>query len=137
MGTIIVGYDGSDTAEAAVAEAARLAASLGSVLHIVTAVPRKGKQVDVEGSVFTIGGVDEALDHLAAVSRRFSNGLDISHAVSSEGPVEALVKEAVEREAEMIVVGSKRTQGVSRILGSVASGVVKSAPCSVHIAHTT
>ncbi len=54
-----------------------------------------------------------------------------------DDPDDALVAEAERLDASMIVVGSKHTQGLARILGSVAAGVVHKAPCSVHIAHTT
>ena len=40
------------------------------------------------------------------------------------------------RDADVIVVGNKRVQGVSRILGSIARYVAAHAPCDVYIAHT-
>ena len=53
-----------------------------------------------------------------------------------DDPATALCNEARSLDASVIVVGNKRTQGVTRFLGSVAGGVVKSAPCAVHIVHT-
>ena len=35
------------------------------------------------------------------------------------------------------IVGNRRVQGVSRILGSVAMDVARAAPCNVLIVHTT
>ena len=37
----------------------------------------------------------------------------------------------------MIVVGNRRVQGVSRVLGSIASDVLRRAPCDVLIVNTT
>jgi len=36
----------------------------------------------------------------------------------------------------MIVVGSRRMQGIGRVLGSVADSVAHNAPCNVYIAKT-
>ena len=48
-----------------------------------------------------------------------------------------MCKEAAELDALMIVVGNRRVQGVSRVLGSIANDVLKQAPCDVLIANTT
>jgi nucleotide-binding universal stress UspA family protein len=37
----------------------------------------------------------------------------------------------------MIVVGNRRVQGVTRVLGSIPLDVAKQAPCNVFIVHTT
>ena len=48
-----------------------------------------------------------------------------------------LCAEAVRLDASTIVVGNRRVQGASRLLGSVAVSVLRSAPCDVLIAQTT
>ena len=48
----------------------------------------------------------------------------------------ALRAEAEAVGANAIVVGNRRTQGVGRVLGSVAASVVKHAPCDVVVANT-
>lgn len=137
MSTIVVGHDGSETSELAVREAARLAAALGSELHIVVAFSRDSAKLTHEGESWAVGGLDRAEQVIAAARTRHSDALTITDSVSTEDPADALVQAAKEHNAEMIVVGNRRTQGLSRVLGSVASAVVKRAPCSVHIAHTT
>ena len=51
-------------------------------------------------------------------------------------PASALCDEAERLDASIIVVGNKRVQGISRVLGSIAGGVAKMAPCDVYIVHT-
>jgi nucleotide-binding universal stress UspA family protein len=45
--------------------------------------------------------------------------------------------EAQRLEATMIVVGNHRVQGLTRVLGAVATDVTRHAPCDVLIANTT
>ena len=52
-------------------------------------------------------------------------------------PADVLLAKATELGADVIVVGNKRVQGVSRILGSVARKVAAEATCDLYIAHTT
>ena len=55
---------------------------------------------------------------------------------ASGSPAAALVRAAREMDAEMIVVGNKRVQGFTRVLGSIARDVIAHAPCDVHVAYT-
>ena len=52
-------------------------------------------------------------------------------------PADVIVDEAKRVDADLIVVGSKRMTGISRVLGSVANDVAHHADCSVYIAKTT
>ena len=138
MSAIIVGHDGSETSEAAVHEAVRLAQALDAPLHIVVAFKRDGGgQLRIEGGAWAVGGLEAAEKALADVETKYGTGIDITDSVSEEDPDDALVHAAERLGAQMIVVGNRRTQGLSRVLGSVAGAVVRKAPCSVHIAHTT
>jgi nucleotide-binding universal stress UspA family protein len=47
-----------------------------------------------------------------------------------------LCEEATRLEARAIVVGNRRVQGMSRVLGSVAADVTRQAPCDVVVANT-
>lgn len=52
--------------------------------------------------------------------------------VQSPSPADAILKEAEERKADFIVMGSRAKTGIDRfLLGSVAGKVVAYAPCSV------
>ena len=52
-------------------------------------------------------------------------------------PAVSLCEEATRVQARMIVVGNRRVQGPTRLLGSIASDVAKRADCDVLIANTT
>ena len=74
---------------------------------------------------------------LANVKDKFDvalKGHSVSTAVLSGPVVESLVDCAKEYSADLIVMGSEGRKGVSRLLlGSVAEGVLRNAPCSVQI----
>lgn len=62
---------------------------------------------------------------------------EVTTAVGSGKAADVICSEAERVGAELIVVGNKRTQGVSRVLGAVAAKVLSHTPCDVYIAHTT
>jgi nucleotide-binding universal stress UspA family protein len=101
MTTIIVGHDGSDTSKAAVQEAARLAEALGNSLHIVVAFKRDSAKRVHEGESWTIGGIDDAEEIVRDAATKFAVNLDVTHAISTDDPAEALVAEAERLDASM------------------------------------
>ena len=147
MDKIVIGYDGSDSARRAAEEVAPLAKLTGAVLHIVNVVvddPRKGTvnpawvstAADEAASVRGEGLLSlasEAADHLADSFP----GVNIETTVLTGSPARALVEHAESIGADLIVVGNRRVQGISRVLGSVAIDVLRHAPCSVYVASTT
>lgn len=137
MSTIVVGHDGSETSTVAVSEAADLAEALGATLHVVSAFKHGATKFEHEGGSFAVGGLDHAEQVVQDAASRVRGRVDVSTAAIDGDPAEALVAEAKRLDARMIVVGSVHTQGLSRILGSVASAVVRSATCSVHITHSS
>jgi nucleotide-binding universal stress UspA family protein len=60
----------------------------------------------------------------------------ISYAAVSGRPADALIREAISKEARLVVVGNRRMQGIGRVLGSVANSVAHNASCDVYIANT-
>jgi nucleotide-binding universal stress UspA family protein len=137
MDTVIVGVDQSQTARRAAFAAARLATAYGKPLHVVMAVNRK-KTVEV-----AVGGSDHwHLDWLST-AEQFLDALigelpasPITRTVSLKDPATALCEEAERLEAGIIVVGNRRMQGASRLLGAIATEVARHAPCDVLIANT-
>jgi nucleotide-binding universal stress UspA family protein len=51
-------------------------------------------------------------------------------------PADALLAVAAEVEADLIVVGNVRMQGLGRLLGSVGNDIAHHSPCSVLIVKT-
>jgi nucleotide-binding universal stress UspA family protein len=138
---IVVGTDGSESATKALGEAIRLAAGLQEPLHIVSAykpLNLSGSKLPPEyaGTINAQSKVDAILAD--AQSRARAEGVKAEvHAVDGD-PADALVDLAEKVEADLLVVGNKGLNSVKRfVLGSVPSKIVHSAPCSVHIVHTT
>ena len=121
--TIVVGTDGSPTADRAVAKAADLARSCEAKFHVVTAF-KESKQQE---STNEVG--ERALSSWAT-------GLEAeAHAVNGDA-VSAILDVAEAVEADLVVVGSKGMRGTRRFLGSVPNSVSHSAPCAVLIVKT-
>jgi nucleotide-binding universal stress UspA family protein len=139
MNVIVVGVDGSNTAECAAREAASFAAATGARLHIVTALTKdRSATVKGGGECWQITSLDHAEQLLADLAQRVTPpDVERSTAVVDGKPADALCDEAERVGADLIVVGNKRMTGVGRILGSIANDVAHHAPCSVYIAKTT
>ncbi len=135
---IVVGVDGGDSSLCAARRAAELAASTGAALHVLTAVTTASVEEihDRPGSSSITSG--ELAESIAAdVARELGAGVrDITSGVLQGSPAVALVDEANRLDAKLIVVGNRRVQGISRLLGSVATGVAAHAPCDVYIVKT-
>lgn len=135
--TIVVGVADTPTARAAAAEAAGLARVHRARLHLVVAVKNPRTQsLRAGGETLTVSDVDRADQLLQEI--RLSAGLDeVTSGVVDDEPAKALLAEAERIDADLIVVGNKRMQGISRVLGAVAKDVATHAPCAVYIAHTS
>ena len=147
MHKIVIGYDGTDSAKRAAEEVAPLARSTGAEVHIVRVVgddsPRTGMTAAYVNEDFdqATAARKEALIEQAAgsvddLARTFS-GVTVHSALLSGSPARMLVEHAETVGADLIVVGNRRVQGISRLLGSVAIDVLRHAPCSVYVARTT
>jgi nucleotide-binding universal stress UspA family protein len=143
---IVVGTDGSETAEEAVRQAVDLAKLAGATLSIVSAyapVPDRKVQdqqrdapADVQYELNPREDVNLVLDTAAANARK--DGIEVqTHAVEGD-PAEAILGVAEETKADLIVVGNKGMTGARRfLLGSVPNNISHHAPCSVIIVRTT
>ena len=146
FGSIVVGTDGSDTANEAVRQAVELSARLGARLQIVTAYePVPGARLreeaqqapaDLQWMVNPREDVDATLREAADVAR--AAGVEIATYARQGDPADAILDVAEEQGADLIVVGNKGMTGARRfLLGSVPNRVSHHAPCSVLIIRTT
>jgi nucleotide-binding universal stress UspA family protein len=144
--SIVVGTDGSDTANQAVHQAVDLAKAIGAVVELVSAyepVPaqrlqeeRRNAPEDVQWAINPREDVDATLEEAAAVAR--VAGVTATVYPRQGDPADAILDVAEEREADLIVVGNKGMTGAKRfLLGSVPNKVSHHAPCSVLIIRTT
>ena len=136
-GTIVVGVDGSATARKA-AEAARdLAAALGATLHVVSAFDAERSGIFGSGSdKWLVSDADQAEHAARTVADTLGGDIKTTYSAAAGRPADALIREAISKEARVIVVGNRRMRGIGRVLGSVANSVAHSAPCDVYIANT-
>ena len=137
MRDVVVGVDRSDTARRAAHAAAELASAYGVNLHIVMCVEEtKSVGVAVGGDVFRSDWLTEAEQFLDELERALPHDSFSRHIGPGE-PATVLCDEAKRLDAKAIAVGNRRVQGLRRVLGSVASDVLRHAPCDVLVANTT
>ena len=119
---ILVGTDGSSTADKAVARAVEVARSAGARLTIMTAAPEaKGRPV---------------VDRAAAAHA--DAGVEIDTLVVDDDPVGAILDTA-EQGYDLVVVGNKGMTGISRFfkVGAVPNKLSHHLPTSMLVVRTT
>lgn len=113
---LIVGYDDSDGARAALVVAIELAADLGDRLVIAFGYEPPGDiGEELTAARAAVREIGERVAH-HALARATAAGVDAELAVIDARPVDALLALAEERDARMIVVGS---YGESPIKGAI------------------
>lgn len=117
---VVVAYDGSEGADAALARAAEIAGAGGAALSLVRATSDEaGARRSLEEA---IGSLDPSLE--------------ASPWVVGTPPAEAILAVARDIHADLIVTGSRGRGRVERaLLGSVSSELVHQAPCDALVVH--
>jgi nucleotide-binding universal stress UspA family protein len=156
----MVGYDGSDESERALERAAELAQALGARLLVATVTrslrPAEVVPVPLEapvaapvpggvGTPMTVPGPEasrpephELAQHVlerarAALARR---RVEAEYLAEVGDPAERLLALAREREADLLVVGSREHGILDRLLGrQVDRAIAAGAPCDVLLVH--
>ena len=142
---VVVGTDGSETAEAAVKHAAELAKACGARLTVVTGFVAHPEEEakrqaeappDVRWLITDASEADERARRGRAIAREV--GLqEVMLRVDSGDPAAVLIDAADETGGDVIVVGSKGMTSAKRfVLGNVPNKVSHHAPCDVVIVHT-
>ena len=146
FGSIVVGTDGSSTAQEAVRQATELANALGAKVYLVSAyepVPegrlrdeRQGVPADLQWIVNPREDVESTLEQGADALK--GSGIEVETMAREGDPADAILDVAEEKDADLIVVGNKGMTGAKRfVLGSVPNKVSHHAPCSVMIIRTS
>lgn len=136
MKTIVVGVDGSEHGEAALAFAAQEAALRGARLLVVCAWESSAVIAPI-AAAYPAESFEVFRDSAESIARAaVARVAELQPSVACEGkavegrPAEVLPKEA--EQADMIVVGNRGRGGfASLLLGSVTQHVVHHAPCPV------
>lgn len=144
---IVVGTDGSPTAERGLRQAAALAAGEDARLIVVSAYQPTGDRSTGVAAEQVPAELRFTLTDRAQTEAIAERGRAIAH---EEGvtkvvvqalpgdPADVLLESAEDFAADLVVVGSRGlTSHAHFILGSVASSVAHHAPCDVLVAHTT
>jgi nucleotide-binding universal stress UspA family protein len=143
--SIVVGTDGSETAERAVRQAGQMAADHHARLVVVTAyepndelsAQRDGVPEDIRWALTDRVQAEEKAQHGRGIARDLGVEGVVAQAVAGSPP-DVLLEAAQDFDADVIVVGSQGLTGAARfVLGSVASSVAHHAPCDVCIVHTS
>ena len=138
MKSIVVGSDGSPSAEAAVRRAVEIAKGSGAVVHLVTAypdVPAYSEPISSSAKRDPINLHEVAESVLArAASELASQGVEVETYAQEGDPANVIIEVAKEQNADLIVVGARGLTALQRfLLGSVSSKLSHHAPCSVMI----
>ncbi len=137
---IVVGYDGSDSAKAALTEATAMAAALGATLLVTfgyePAAPVGGELADLRHKVEEYG--EEICAQALAAVTEIDPNVRAEAVLVDARPADALVALADQREARMIVVGhGGRAPLLGALLGSVTYKVLHAASCPVLVVQPT
>ena len=153
MKTIITGVDSSQTALAAAEKAAELAASFDAELYVFSAysissavamqTAKSGNMSSKTSEAYQrlasgqAEAAQQAAESVAAILRDSWPNLKVK-ALAAEGqPAEVLVQQAEKLNADTIVVGNKKAQGLQRILGSISRNVAATTNCDLYVVNTT
>jgi nucleotide-binding universal stress UspA family protein len=136
VGSIVVGTDGSPSADAAVRRAIEIAKGSGAPVHLVTAFPdvptyRETITSSAKAEPIDLRQVAESV--LAREARPLEDeGVGVMTHAREGDPAEVLIEVAQEQDADLIVVGARGLSGLKRfLLGSVSSKLSHHAPVSV------
>jgi nucleotide-binding universal stress UspA family protein len=144
--SIVVGTDGSETANEAVRQAVELAQAVKASVKLVSAyepVPesrlrgeRRDAPEDVQWAINPKEDVEATLSDAAEIAS--GAGVEVEIFPRRGDPADAILDVAEESDADLIIVGNKGMTGAKRfLLGSVPNKVSHHAPCSVLIIRTT
>ena len=137
--SIVVGTDGSPTAEIALGKGIELARLSGATLHVVSAYEPSPARVTggAPAAEFSVGSdfrADAVLQR--ALGQAGGADIDVQQHAPKGSAADALLTIAKEQGADLIVIGSVGMQGARRVLGSVPNKVSHQAPCDVLIVQT-
>ena len=134
--TVVVGVDGSPEATEALTAAADLARRTNATLELVTVSPPPPVAYTAKGGDRNWHELKNAIDEqmrgrLAEARERVPEEVDVKCTFINGEPIEALA-EVAEAPGTILVVGSRAYGPLRRVLlGSVSTGLVRSAPSPV------
>jgi nucleotide-binding universal stress UspA family protein len=135
--TILLAYDDSEPSRRALDRAATLAEAFGSrvlvtsIASLVHSSPRSVTQIDRGGGVGT--HTDEVRQAQAMLEER---GIAVESVTAVGDPASSIAQLAEDRDADLVVVGTRGVGPVQRLLGqSVSQAVSRRVSCDLLIVH--
>jgi nucleotide-binding universal stress UspA family protein len=128
MRKIVIGYDGSNSAQRALERAAEFVD--GGSITVVSAVHRvAGKS----GPAYDPIEQEDHLRHLKEARSRLAKlGIEAEVIEGHGDPARVIAEQASESQADLIVVGNEHKNLIERLVeGSVSAGVTRRAHCDV------
>jgi nucleotide-binding universal stress UspA family protein len=137
MKTIVVGYDGTEASERALARTADIAAAFGSSVIVTSVSPIMTGTAHGGGTVDPTNPPEEHETLLAKGRQALAaSGIEAESVLALGDAADAIVQLAEERSASLIVVGTREPGFFERLLGhSVSESVQRHAHCDVLIVH--
>jgi nucleotide-binding universal stress UspA family protein len=144
--SMVVGTDGSETANEAVKQATELAKAVGAKVNLVSAFEpvgnqrlREERQQAPDDMQWMINAREDVEATLREAEERIKDaGVEVETFARQGDPADAILDVAEEQDADLIVVGNKGMSGAKRfLLGRVPNKVSHHAPSSVMIIRTT
>jgi nucleotide-binding universal stress UspA family protein len=137
MDTIVLGYDDTDASKRALERAAQLTKAFGSTLVVTSVVPVVTSIGRSGGGIDPTDPPEKHAEELAnARSYLEEQGISGEYQAAVGHPADTIVELARERDADLIVVGTRELNTIQRLLGqSVSDAVSHHARCDVLIVH--
>jgi len=137
MKTIVVGYDGTEASERALDRAGEFARAFGSSVVVTSVSSVMTGTAHGGGSVDPTDPPEKHESLLATAAQKLSgNGIQAESVLATGDPADAILDLAEERDADLIVVGTREPGFFERLMGhSVSESVQRHARCDVLIVH--
>jgi nucleotide-binding universal stress UspA family protein len=142
---VLLAVDGSPHSALAVGAVAERPWPDGTIVEVLNVIHAAAPLAIDPAFVMAAAHVDQlaeqrglssgVVESAAEAIRMKAPNLTVTTKVAEGNPKDAIVEEAREWDADLVVVGSHGYGRLKRmVLGSVAGAVVANAPCSVHVA---
>lgn len=137
MKKIVLGYDDSESAQRALERTAQLAKAFGSEVVVTSVTPVEISIGRSAGPIDPTEPLSKHTDELARAREYLDGqGIQADYQPAVGEPADAIVLVAQERDADLIVVGTREPNLYQRVLGqSVSNAVAHKARVDVLIVH--
>lgn len=127
--SVLCAVDLSDESEAVIRAAAAFAESYHARLSLIHVVEFPPPNVDADFTQFKKEIIDADNESLRELKKKL--GIDASHTCMDGITADCVCREAIQKEADLIVVGRGRAQGALSRIWSQLYTIVREAPCPV------